>query len=735
MVKKAIMGILFIFLVGGASFVGWWFFLREELLLPSDDLDQEFIFGDRMGIYFSELFYNTTNVHEEWVEIYIAPNATTTTLTSWTIGIGEQTNFTLLDITVEPLSYWVIHFGTQTGWESSPYYQSSHFANSYQSFLNLSSVQLSLDGDDLFLFNAEQKVVDVISWGNALGGNYSDHFISVNDMVASSEHSLALWGQDEDTSEFWIATRPTPGAPNVDVFEVLPGVPVALYANYINYANVITNEDIMFRGYTSDNNVTITVTGANVNGRTRDLIKEHANFTINFYHNLTFGEPNLGPDEEVDIHVGLSNGNNSVGWAYSNGTVYVNVGRFYRHYELKTVVEHELMHVFQSRVREDNTTARTSYGDRWWTEGMAEYWGIRSTMANYNVSMYDVQDALYWVNSIDWWRRGRFLNRTYFFDWNNTGSEYVMMMFFIKFLEEVYGEGTSKKIHDRVQRHINGTIITAPQEAIEEELGIPMDQLIRQFYIWRLLNATTNNRAPPIVADITLPYNGTMVNDTTAVSPSGAVLERVNIENNETDITIDLETNGTVIITVIIYKADGTIEKTWFRVYPDGTYAAIPVNLANVTHIDVVKMNPDKDTLGMVNMTVHPVINDEDNPTQGTETNPEEIVIDDPTIAQNITKFLPNFSDPSTNITDLFFELFVEVEIAINVTLWQNHHEPVLGAYSNFSISLLSVDKEEIFTFNDTLIIDFNELGMDIYYLRLNSNGYYGFFTLEINAL
>ena len=607
MANKKILVLIFAVLIIGGGLAAY-FILFNPPLVEEDDEDSE-----KYPIYFSEIYYHGSDPDEEYIELYIDENFIGN-LSGWKISLGSGTNITLPYIPVETYTFLCLHVGNQDEWSGE--YELFPEERSLKVFLNQTIELLSDSGDNLLLIDPKDNIVDVISWGSALGGIYNSWFFkNGTDMIAESGKSLSIWGEDLNNSGSWYSSRSTPATPNVDEIYISNlNITVVIYNGF--YQPFLTRDQGYWQG-----NPPIRVTGPGVSIHIRNRIRDFVNQSIQLYKSLGLGTPELGPDGVVDIRVGYGNSPDSSGVTFDNGSITIWIGRNATVGEVKVVVEHELMHAVQVAVV-NNISHSTAPVEWWWDEGMAEYWGLRSAMAEFNLTMAQIQDVLNISGSINWHIFFRSLNVSLFTPWRGTGDRYVGSMMFVKFLEEVYGENTSIKIHNRIKRDQNGTQITGATEAIEAELGKPLDQIIREFYQWVYLNASSANGAPQITADVSLNYTGSSVSDSVNVSPTGAVVEEINI-NNETDITVDFQSNQTMMITVIIEKNDGTVETYWYRYYPGGTNAPILINAGTTSKVTIIKVNPSNSTFGQINMTANIVEENESafsfNPVQFSE--------------------------------------------------------------------------------------------------------------------
>ena len=108
------------------------------------------------------------------------------------------------------------------------------------------------------------------------------------------------------------------------------------------------------------------------------------------------------------------------------GTMKIKLGTVNSSIDLKYVVEHELMHLFQYNTETvaGDTVDHAPGGDKFFIEGQATYWGIESTKANYKLNDSQIQKEFERVGDHNWFDHYLDLNRTIFKGWGGEYDDY-----------------------------------------------------------------------------------------------------------------------------------------------------------------------------------------------------------------------------------------------------------------------------------------------------------------------
>lgn len=657
-------------------------------------------------VQFSEVMFSPSHQDDEWAELYLYNNLTGI-FSGWVLGIVGGKNLTIPDTEVTEYGYLAVHFGSSGGNPSSNTQYSKHV------YLNETAESLNNTGGALHFIHPNGSVVDSVVWGTSPSGVQLWNSSISPAYTTDPNKSISIWGKDLNSAENWYESHPTPGKPNVDIFNITtPDITIEIYNGY--HKPDMNLSEGYFVGAPE-----VIVHPTDVGKKNE--IEEYTESSLKLYNQKGYGDPELGPDGKVDIHVGKGKKTYSTGETTMDGSVYINVGTMESNVWLKYVVEHELFHTIQYK-KIDNTTHLPAVEERWWIEGMAVWWGIKSTMKNFpNLTLTQVMDEFKRVGGHSWDTHWTSMNLNLFEYWREKFDNYMGSYFFIKFLNETYGMGTLKNIHDRIERDADFKLIVGAEEAIENELGKSFEKILQQFYEWRVLNATRDNGAPVSKSDITLNFTSTEVNDTIIVKPTGAALEQINILNETEEIGIMLESNKDLMITVIIYYKNGLEKVTHFKM--DSTFLSFPVSSKNVSKIQLIKQNLNDTAKATVNMWAYPV------PIERTGTINDPISV---TLYEPIKGWLPDLFYPDSTGTSVWYNLELFAGEEVWIALYQNHyHYSFDGAYSNFKLRFLDGAYNEIFvldafhTYTDEM---WTVLDTGWYYVVLDANGYMGFY-------
>ncbi|MFX1476000.1 MAG: hypothetical protein ACFFCO_11070, partial [Promethearchaeota archaeon] len=556
-------------------------------------------------IVISEVNYLPTGA-DEFLELYMWENTTTLNLYGWTITVPTGT-FALQPVTgLSIFDFILIRFGTGT----SDLDASDGVATIY---LGTTITDALPNAGEATLTSATGQQIDYVRWGGGSSVRGARSWpASDPGPTANTSESIQLFGVDTDSSTNWLSAQPTPGYQNA----------LQWYIPNLGYGFVLGNG--VYNITTPDrpwfplaNDTEFQVTGHGVNAPMIQKIREMLNFTANFYE--TMGFPRPVNDTDGRIHVTVVNGTTPFTQATSDdwGRIKIFIGTNSSDIEIKVAVEHEMFHLVQWH-REKNSAGdivtnmpEPPSDNNWWEEGMAEYWGIRSTMANYEKTMEEVQQARRDVGSTNWWDHGRNLT-TDIFDpcqWDQHWDDYQTAFQFIKFLMEKYGFKSVLAIHlaAKYNRTVDTTVVSA-RDALEAVLGQSLNKILAQFYFWRVFNRQGGVLPPVIINEYisiaSKPSDPHSVNITETAPRGGALVQHI-VHNGTNPVTIDTKTaaNSNWTVIVIIHHRDGT--NTTVTYITDGTQPTIEVNpqVSNVT--DVIKIRHLNANSNYINISIN----------------------------------------------------------------------------------------------------------------------------------
>ncbi|MHA1794099.1 MAG: lamin tail domain-containing protein [Promethearchaeota archaeon] len=718
--KKAIIVIIFLSIITIGLF-SWIFY-------PKGILKHGTVSPDSSKVQINEIFYSGSSASDEWVEIYVFENVT---FSSWYITTydNDVQKIPSLKQELKESDYVVIHFGIG----NNSFNSESH---EYHLYLNNTGEILDDSGDEVGIYDGSGRLVDFMRYngGNSgvVFGNWSENDSGIS--VSGANDSISLWGVDLDNSSNWIESQPTPASPNV--YEFIPenfSYPIRLYSGvWLGVTTIYFNAsgDMKFLGGNK-----IAVTGNPGPNAKLDKVKEYASFSLKYYKELGFGDPELGKDGAVDIHVSKGSDSECSGVTYSNGSVFIKVGKKKSDIDLKYVVEHELFHTLQFKMYKDSggdyRHDNPKSDDWFFDEGMATYWGIRSAMKNFNKTMKEVMDEFKRIGEHNWYSHYTSFNSSFGYKWGGTYTDYIGSFFFIKFIMEKYGIEKLKQIHEAIKNYKNDSLDVNAKKAIENVLGKPFDRIFREFLEWRMNEAPTLNKAPEVKPDATIPYNGSNVSENATVLTGGAALENISISSNESKpFHINMNWDSDFIITVIIVYRDGTTRRTWFKLYKGGTYAPIPIDPKKVKHVIMIKQCIEKNKNGSIKIDLVPV---ETTPPPGTHDNPE--TLNNNTIEGNLG-FTPGVTFPDLSGDDGVY--FNTGDTWAKDWVWTfsfiQNQELYEGMETLFTFQILNSTDDIVFT-ETTRDFVFVVPSTDDYKIRIESNGEAGFFSIVSSVL
>ena len=593
----------------GAGVAGVFLFLGMPGPEPTDSTFN----GDA---WISEIHMNTTlTVDEEYFEIYISEAYTEASIQGWKITTfdaeGRVTLPTIMNVDAE--DYIAIYTGA--GIEDLD--AGDGTASVY---LDRTDRILDPDGDEIAIFDESDYLIHFMRYEGGNGDPVYDDW-SVNDDGPSIPighcGSLSYFGQDKTNTSAWLESLLTPGHPNAYMFTTTTTYPVysiIIKSGVSSEYSFIGIDDTKVAG----KNETVDVfPAAGVNASTIKAIKEHIEFSLNFYDEKGFERgPATYKPGRINVTVSQGTSTETTGSCNTDGEIVIELGTIKSLIDLKYVCEHELMHAFQFKTENtgEGNQDHAPIKNKWYIEGQATYWGIESTKANYNVTNAEIQDEFKRVGDHNWFAHYTDLNRSITIGWGGGYSDYMGSYLFMKWISETFGEDKIKEIFDKaIDNFGNNSADVSPEDAAAEVLGLPWDTLLAMFHAWMMNGAITDNGVPERKGHVNVTWSGTQTGDSINVVPNGAGVERIKVNSNE-PFTMDFETEeGSVWkITVIYVYADGSREQAdnCPRTYA-GDSAPWPVNPGAhdkvLVEVIVIKTLISTGSVSQINMTLTPV--------------------------------------------------------------------------------------------------------------------------------
>ncbi len=481
---------------------------------------------------------------------------------------------------------------------------------------------LDLPGDEVGLHDATGALVSFMRYGGGNGdpvmGDWPNEEMGVS-ISPGDNHSISLMGNSEGYSSSWISTIQTPGEPNTELFTTTGdfGGEQILFTNSIRLVDDfdgIVRPDVQ-RG----ENVTVTA-GPGVNASVIALVKEHINFSLNFFREHNFTDPATAAGNEIKIRLVRSGSAESTGVSRSSGEIVIRVGTRATKEELKVVGEHELFHLFQFKTRTDSLGG--SYyplhePDYWWDEGMAEFWGVYSMLKNYpNMTMSAWNDMARAIGSLNWFDHFRDTNGTSpFHGWDHSWNSYMASFLFIKFINETYGAEKLLEVFNATRYYGPGDARNVdPKDALATALNMTWSEIYARFLSWLFLDSHHANGVPVYTPHIRLNYTGGAIGDTVGVrGGGGAVIEEVEISNS-TSFRVQLNYSGPAqnwTAVVLVFYEDGTNETLLVplnKTTQEGEVFIEPDGEKKIARIWVIKSVTEGAASGRVSMRVVPSI-------------------------------------------------------------------------------------------------------------------------------
>lgn len=560
--------------------------------------------------YSKKVMFSEVQVHgshaDQFIELYTGDDPGSS-LAGWKLVHGVK-NITIPGINnLGKLAYVMLRFGPGTNDTDAADMDASIYFNTGLPFLELTG--------SLQLVDPLGRVVDFYHYGGAAPANPVDWLATDTGLAltGSPAESMQIWGLDQDGSSNWYINASTPGRANsIEFTEPNTATPIVV-SNGINIdLPTSAGSDYEFLGG-------IVVKGNPAGWTSKEKIEEMAKFTVDYYAKKGFPTPYLGPDGKLDITIAAGNTTESVGSCNREGSIKINVGTtagMAGNVSLKNTVEHEIMHAIQARIGGDGKHDHwANDANRPFTEGMAVWGGISSTMANYNLTWEQAMNYLKQAGDHNWFDHFRDLNNTAI-PWGGSYDDYMNMGMFFKFLNETYGPGKIVQIMNGIKNYWNksqGVDVTA-QESIAAALGKSFDQVWRAYHEW-LVNgsATAKNKFPPLTphsspAAPSSPTSPPVIDGPKRVQPYGGDIEFINCAGKTTRFNIGfghLDGNTHWKITIIYTKPDGSKVTNWFSIL--GSVAPVPVDPTQWANITIIKTRIGETGNGSISITLTPV--------------------------------------------------------------------------------------------------------------------------------
>ncbi|MFW9910100.1 MAG: hypothetical protein ACFFEF_16205 [Candidatus Thorarchaeota archaeon] len=559
--------------------------------------------------WISEVYYaSSLEVSEEFFEVYVDDSYEDSIIEHWSITtFDDEGIISLPTITgIDGFDYIAIFTGSGV-----PDLDASD--GNATVYLNQTERILDPSGDEIGIFDVSFEVVDFMRYNGGNGDDLYDNWPAADLGPANIDGSISLFGVDTGTSENWLDSIATPASPNIHVFTTSG-------TGYLVEIQSGVNQEYSFLGiddYIAGKNETVDITpGPGVSAATVEKVKEHIEFSLNFYDGKGFDRgPAAAAGNKIKITLKNGTTTESVGKASPKGDITIEIGTIPSDIDLKYVAEHELMHLFQFKTEKEGTDTvdHAPVANKWWIEGQATYWGIESTKANYNLTNQEIQDEFDRVGDHNWYDHYTDLNRSIFIGWGGSYSDYMGSYLFMKFIREKYGEDKLKDAFDKAKDNFNNdSKDVSPEDAIAEACGKTWDQLVAEFYAWMMTGAITDNGVPERVGHVNVTYTNNTVSDSIKVGPYASGVERIKV-NGTQPFQIDINpAGGKWKITIIYVYEDGSRSQAFNTPYTiSGTRAPWPVNPGEhgkkLVEIIVIKTLIQTGAPVSVNMTVSPI--------------------------------------------------------------------------------------------------------------------------------
>lgn len=611
------------------------------------------------NVYISEIHYDPTapELDNEFIELYIN-DSTGIDLNGYIISTFDNDNETLPSISnLRNFTYISIKPGSGIN-------DLDASDGSATIYLGRVTEMLNNPGDEVALYDNNDNLIDFVRYEGGNGDPVLNWPATDNGATADNEQeSIQIIGYDHDNSGNWRSSPVSEAEPNIyDFF-------VDAYDTTIYFHNGIRQAMEDFGKIKVPFNVNITA-GPPVSNESIKRFEEYVNFSLSFYNKSGFNDPETGSDNILDIHLKKA-ATSSGATNASDGTIEIDVSG--NNVSDKWTVEHELIHAIHSK--------KYTEGNRTWyrvepmkynfkEEGMCEYWGLRSTMLNFDLTFDEVMDKAESGYSPGY-NLGAFLNDTdvnIFSDWSGTWGSYIGSLLYFKYISETYGDNKSLHIY-RSQKNYN--VSNYNKEDPDDVVG--HDAIDKAFSEQPEHNKTFNDTfrdwtewlwekyKDKIKLTVDETYNNKTLNETDSLEPWGTDYEKYIINTTNTfNITFKGEPGFDYVITVIKKRANGTEEKEVIKV-KNKTNIVIYNDYEEVI---LIKSQINSDTTSTYNVTFTPVF---DNSTIDNSTIRNSTIRDSTVINSTIIDSIKWFSEIFFS-KNIFSKVFNTTESQSTVT-------------------------------------------------------------------
>src|SRR3990172_332363 len=570
------------------------YFIYIELNKTNEDLD-----ATAIPVDINEIYYQGS-LGEDFIELYLSENFNGS-MNQWIIVLANSTYKLPMIGNLSRFAHILVNFSLGTNDIDASDGMATIYLNS----------PTDIEGSGFVtLLTPSGGLADYVKWGGYSGPPSISSAWKTGDSgpIANVNESLQLFGPDTNSSENWMSTRPTPGYRNALEFSMSD---LGYGAIIENGQVLLGNDEIERPGFVWHDqasnrwNVTFQVTnGSGVSAQQVREIQEMINFTAHFYEEQGFPAPVTMADGKVHVQVKNGTSATTAAGATSNGRFVIELGFSTNKEEVKVAVEHEMMHLVQwAKKKNAQNETVTNMPDppstnNWWEEGMAEYWGERSAMANYNETMAQIQEALRTAGSANWFDFGRNLNGSTFSDWPGRWDDYTIAFLFVKFIIEKYGNVSMLCIQNTCEKNLNNVNKSvSARQALEKCLNLTMDEILAEYYLWRVVDRQGGQlpavQVPTVITIGNREANSSLQNlSVVEYGPKGSALVQKVILNGSRPIEINFtKVDGDSNWTVIVVEGNGT-SKTINVSSPSGSvYRGPSTNLTELTLIKIRSMD------------------------------------------------------------------------------------------------------------------------------------------------
>jgi len=546
---------------------------EDEIKDPYDGIGSDVPSPNTLDARISEVMPSS-----EWFEIYIADAAFGTT-GGWTFTTFDEELIPLPEVLgLDGFDHILVHTGNGTNDLDGSDGQASIF-------LNLGYEVLNDDGDELSLFDEEERIIDFVGWGEGNNDTPRQGWTVPKYADAPAKgFSISLQGDDLGSGSYW-----TEGPPSKLDYPLISVDPGEEYNGTIQVQN--GRREPAGTGPIGEMEMKLVIkarrgvpAGHGVNRKDLEDVLEYVVHTYKLLRKMGFNVPmTTGTDSNGKPFLRLIVTKNGTFEGFANGSsglIHVDIGSSKA--ASKQAVEHEMFHAFQFKARADGSYRFNSDRYTAFDEGMAEFFGRYSTMTNYDLTWEQMERELHNSSSMNIMNLSSNLDKNVFGDWPGEDLEdhYGMSFLFMKFLMDRFGLDILKKYHDSVRNVIgpNGTgkdegDVLGP-EAVEKATGQKFEDLLQQFMLWRVAGLfpqyknITNWPGYDVANKHT--FNGTSVEDVEDIEDYGTLVNEYIMNGSEGVLTVKPDQDVKIGISVILVKDDGTKEYLSKKIGPGG---------------------------------------------------------------------------------------------------------------------------------------------------------------------